>query len=66
LTGRAWGPYSLALAHAAQAKRGQQAPDPWYIVCTEPATPHILTLYAARMWADELFRDLKSQGFHPA
>ena len=31
---------------------------------TEPATPHILTLYAVRMWADELFRDLKSQGFH--
>jgi hypothetical protein len=54
----------LSLANAAQAKRGQKPGDPWYIVCTEPATPHILTLYATRMWADEMFRDLKSQGFH--
>jgi hypothetical protein len=60
----AWGPYSLSLANPAQAKRSQKAEDPWYIVCTVPATPHILTLYAAHMWADELFRDLKSHGFH--
>ena len=64
LTGWGWGPYSLSLANAAQAKRGQKPEDPWYIVCTEPATPHILTLYATRMWADEMYRDLKSQGFH--
>jgi hypothetical protein len=64
LTGWGWGPYSLSLAHAAQPKRGQKAEDPWYIVCSEPATPHILTLYATRMWTDEMFRDLKSQGFH--
>lgn len=45
-------------------ERGQKADAPWYIVSTEPATPPILTLYAVRMWADEMFRDLKSQGFH--
>ena len=64
LTGWGWGPYSLSLANAAQAKRGQKPEDPWYIVCTEPATSHILTLYATRMGADEMYRDLKSQGFH--
>lgn len=64
LTGWGWGPYSLSVANAAEPKRGQKAEDPWYIVSTEPATPHILTLYAVRMWADEMFRDLKSQGFH--
>lgn len=64
LTSWRWGPYSLSVAHAAQPKRGQKVDDPWYIVSTELATPHILALYAVRMWADELFRDLKSQGFH--
>jgi hypothetical protein len=64
LTGWRWGPYSLSVAHAAQPKRGQKVDDPWYIVSTELATSHILTLYAVRMWVDELFRDLKSQGFH--
>lgn len=64
LTGEGWGLYSLSLANATKAKRGQKPQDPWYIVCTEPATPHILALYATRMWVDEMFRDLKSQGFH--
>jgi len=59
-----WGPYSLSLSNALQAKRGQKPEDPWYIVSTEPAGPQILALYKCRMWLDETFRDLKSQGFH--
>jgi hypothetical protein len=64
LTGWRWGPYSLSLACAPQPKQGQKAEDPWYIVSTDAATSHILTLYATRMWIDEMFRDLKGQGFH--
>jgi hypothetical protein len=64
LTGWRWGPYSLSLAHAPRPKRGQKTDDPWYIVSIDPASSHILTLYAVRMWIDELFRDLKGQGFH--
>ncbi len=64
LTGWRWGPYSLSVANAPQPKRGKKTEDPWYIVSTDPATPHILTLYAVRMWIDEMFRDLKGQGFH--
>ena len=59
-----WGPYSLSLSNARQAKRGQKPEDPWYIVSTEPAGPQMLTLDKCRMWLDETFRDLKSQGFH--
>jgi len=64
LTGWGWGPYSLSLAHAAPALHSQQGDDPWYIVSTEPAGPPILALYRVRMWVDEMFRDLKSHGFH--
>jgi hypothetical protein len=54
----------LSLANAAQAKRGQEPEDPWYIASTEPAGPQTLALYGVRMRADEMYRDLKSQGFH--
>jgi hypothetical protein len=64
LTGWGWGPYSLSVATADQAQRGAKEDDPWFIVSTEPAGPPILNLYRVRMWADEMFRDLKSQGFH--
>jgi hypothetical protein len=64
LTAWGWGPYSLSLANAALPKRGQKPEDPWYIVSTEPAGPQMLYLYGVRMWADEMYRDLKSQGFH--
>jgi hypothetical protein len=59
-----WGPYSLSLSNALQAKRGLKPEDPWYIVSTEPAGPQMLALYRCRMWLDETFRDLKSHGFH--
>jgi hypothetical protein len=64
LTAWGWGPYSLSVARVAQPKRGAKADDPWFIVSTEPAGPPILNLYSVRMWADEMYRDLKSQGFH--
>jgi hypothetical protein len=64
LTGWGWGPYSLSVATANEPKRGAKADDPWFIVSTEPAGPPILNLYRVRMWADEMFRDLKSHGFH--
>lgn len=64
LTGWGWGPYSLSLANAPQPKRGKKRPDPWYIISTDPAGPQVLYLYAVRMWVDEMFRDLKGQGFH--
>jgi hypothetical protein len=38
--------------------------DPWFIVSTEPASPHILTLSAKRFWIDETLRDFKGYGFH--
>ena len=64
LTDWGWGPYSLSVASAAPAQRGAKGEDPWFIVSTEPAGPVILNLYGVRMWADEMFRDLKSHGFH--
>lgn len=64
LTAWGWGPYSLSLGNTPQAKRGKKKADPWYIISTEPAGPQMLYLYAVRMWVDEMFRDLKGQGFH--
>jgi hypothetical protein len=64
LTGWGWGPYSLSVATGEQPQHGATSDDPWFIVSTEPAGPAILNLYQVRMWADEMFRDLKSQGFH--
>jgi len=64
LTAWRWGPYNLSVANAPQPKRGKKEEDPWYIVSTDPATSHILAMYAVRMWIDEMFRDLKGQGFH--
>jgi hypothetical protein len=64
LTGWGWGPYSLSLANALQTRRGKKKEDPWYIISTEPAGPQVLYLYAVRGWVDQMFRDLKGQGFH--
>ena len=64
LTGWGRGPYSLSVATAGQLPHGAKSADPWFIVSTEPAGPPILNLYRVRMWVDEMFRDLKSQGFH--
>ncbi len=63
LTMQACGPYSLSLSTAPPTKPGKK-PAPWYIVSTEPASQHILTLDAKRMWVDEMFRDFKSHGYH--
>jgi len=51
LTMQACGPYSLSLSPAPPPKPGKQ-PAPWYIVSTEPASQHILTLDAKRMWVE--------------
>jgi len=51
------------LANAPPAKRGQKPQDPGYI-STDPAGPQRLHLYAVRLGVDEMFRDLKGQGFH--
>jgi hypothetical protein len=64
LTGWGWGPYSLSVATTDQRQSGAKGDDPWFIVSTEPAGPPILNVYRVRMWVDEMFRDLKSQGFH--
>jgi hypothetical protein len=64
LTAWGWGPYSLSLSNVPQAKRGKKKEDPWYIISTDPAGPQVLSLYAVRGWVDQMFRDLKGQGFH--
>lgn len=65
LTVRCRGPYSLALANAPKAKRGQKPEDPWYIVSTGATDGrYLLQLYAKRMGVDEMFRDFKGQGYH--
>jgi hypothetical protein len=51
LTMQACGPYSLSLSTAPPTKPGKK-PAPWYIVSTEPASQHILTLDAKRMWVE--------------
>lgn len=62
LTAAEVGPYSLSMS-CARPKRGA-APDPWFIVSTLAAGPHVLTLYAKRFWIEETFRDFKGYGFH--
>jgi hypothetical protein len=62
LTAHPFGPLSLSMA-CAPAQPGEKL-DPWFIVSTEPASPHILTWYAKRFWIDETFRDFKGYGFH--
>jgi hypothetical protein len=64
LTAWGYGPYSLSVATAPPAQRGHKPADPWFILSTDPAGPQILYWYECRMWVDEMFRDLKSQGFH--
>ncbi len=64
MTGWGWGAYSLSLSNAPQVKRGKKEADPWYIITTDPAGPQVLYLYAVRGWIDQMFRDLKGQGFH--
>ena len=61
LTAKQFGPLSVSMA-CAPAKSGERL-DPWFIVSTEPASPHILTCYAKRFWIDETFRDFKGYGF---
>jgi Transposase DDE domain len=62
LTANQFGPLNLALA-CAPPKPGKKL-DPWFIVSTEPASHHLLTLYEKRFWIDETFRDFKGYGFH--
>ena len=62
LTAAEAGPYSVSM-NCAPPKRGMTA-DPWFIVSTLSAGPHVLHLYEKRFWIDETFRDFKGYGFH--
>jgi len=39
-------------------------PEPWLLLTTLPATLHRCREYRRRTWEEELFRDLKSAGWH--
>jgi len=38
--------------------------EPWFLATSSPTRRQTLQAYRRRMWADEMHRDLKSQGFH--
>ena len=38
--------------------------EPWFLATSLPSHRQALLAYRRRMWAEEMHRDLKSQGFH--
>jgi hypothetical protein len=62
LTAEQVGPFSLSTS-CAPAKPGKKL-DPWFILSTALAGPHIIWIYEKRFWIEETFRDFKSYGFH--
>ena len=57
------GPMNLAV-YWKQKYRGKGPKEPWYILSNLPTLKQILTIYRARWGIEQMFKDMKTSGYH--